>query len=90
MASEQKTKYSEMEKVFSMWKGNKGIPDKVEAGWFTNLEFAKQIKSSRSNSQSKLHKMIKEGLLEVRNFRIFSNNGNLKNVPHYKTKCTKK
>lgn len=91
MASEQKVKYADMEKAFSMWKGNKGLPDKVEDEWFTNQEFAKQNEISRSNSNVRLSSLLAKGILQTKRFRVLSKNGNLKNIQHYRLcKPTKK
>lgn len=91
MASEQKVKYAEIEKAFSMWKGNKGLPDKIEAGWFTRAEFAYQKNISRSAAQLRLTNLIEDGVLQTKKFRILTPKGFLKSISHYKVcKPTKK
>jgi len=59
------------------------VQDQVPAGFHTLKEFAAHVGISRAQAQAKLHQGVKDGLVEVRRFKVKTGQVT-RPVPHYR------
>lgn len=81
-------KYSEIERAFKEFSNRRILEEKVDDGWFTCRDLAKQKNIHEREAQRVIRKLLDDGMLETRKYHIKTGT-RIYPVVHYKL-CKKK